>query len=354
MNRKYLIPFLLFAVANLIFGMYSGLGRMGWTLTFEKGYLHHGAIMVGGFLGTLIALEKIIPLKKNYLLFIPLLSGASIFFLWSGSFVTGVTLLILASAGLIFVYAIYLKRQQDMYMWLMLFSALFLFIGDVILLSKKFYPMALPWWMAFVLFTIVSERLELSKFLPVTRMQRWILLSFSAMFVVGVLMPFHSVGNSVSGGALILVGVWLMKFDVIRINLRKTGLTKYAGVALLTGYICLVFTGVFLIFLPSIPLAYDATVHTFFLGFVITMIFAHGPIILPGVMGLSVKPFHPILYAPLSLLLLSLLLRVAADLNLLEIRFQLISGYLSAISILLYFITLASVTVRMIRNVRVS
>jgi hypothetical protein len=352
MARKYLIPFLLFAFANLIFGMYAGLGRMGWTITFREGYLHHGAIMVGGFLGTLIALEKIIPLKKRSLLVIPLLSGISIFFLWAGSFLVGVSLLLLASAGLIIVYIIYLNRQQDLYMWIMLFSAVFLFTGNAVLLSKKFYPIALPWWMAFVLFTIVSERLELSKFLPVTKKQKLALVLFAALFVVGVLMPFHSIGNYISGLALILVGTWLMKFDVIRINLRKSGLTKFSGVSLLAGYIALVFTGVFLIALPNVALAYDATVHTFFLGFVITMIFAHGPIILPGVLGLSVKPFHPALYAPLSLLLFSLLVRISADLNIISINFQLVSGYLSGVSILLYFFTLIFVTIRLLRHAK--
>lgn len=347
MARKSLIPFLLFAFANLIFGMYSGLGRMGWTITFKEGYLHHGAIMVGGFLGTLIALEKIIPLKKPFLLVIPLISGISIFFLWAGSFFIGVSLLILASVGLIIVYIIYLSRQQDLYMWIMLFSAVFLCTGNVVLLSKKFYPIALPWWMAFVLFTIVSERLELSKFLPVSKKQKIFLLLFATLFVAGILMPFHSVGNYVSGLALILVGTWLMKFDVIRINLRKTGLTKFSGVALLAGYISLVFTGVFLIALPNVALAYDATVHTFFLGFVITMIFAHGPIILPGVLGLSVKPFHPALYVPLSLLLFSLVMRISADLSLISINFQLVSGYLSGVSILLYFLTLIFVIIRL-------
>ena len=206
--------------------------------------------------------------------------------------------------------------------------------------------------MAFVLFTIVSERLELSKFLPVSKNQKLALVVFAALFVVGILMPFHSVGNYVSGLALILVGTWLMKYDVIRINLRKTGLTKFSGVALLAGYIALVFTGVFLIALPNVALAYDATVHTFFLGFVITMIFAHGPIILPGVLGLSVKPFHRALYAPLFLLLFSLLVRISADLNIISINFQLLSGFLSVTSILLYFFTLIFVTIRLLRHAK--
>jgi hypothetical protein len=47
----------------LLTGLWSGLTRLGWELTALPSTLHHGAIMVGGFIGTLIRLEKIIPLR---------------------------------------------------------------------------------------------------------------------------------------------------------------------------------------------------------------------------------------------------------------------------------------------------
>lgn len=352
MNRKYLIPFLLFVFVNLLFGMYSGLGRMGWTSEFLEGYLHHGAIMVGGFLSTLIALEKVIPLKKKILLAGPALSATSIFFLWSGNFNVGVSLLIAASIGLIVVYAIYLYRQPEIYMWLMLGSAACLFVGNVVLFSREFYPLALPWWMSFLLLTIVSERLELSKFLPVTTNQKYILLGFISLFIAGIFSAFHGIGNYLSGASLVLVSIWLLRHDVIRINLRKRGLTRFSGVALLSGYLALLLTGVFFISLPDSPFAYDALVHTFFIGFVFAMIFAHGPIILPGVVGVMVKPYHPVLYVPLAFLQLSLLLRLSADLGLVDFSLQLMSGYLSAVSILIYFATVVTVLVKSIRNAK--
>jgi hypothetical protein len=353
MNRKYLIPFLMFVFVNLVLGMYAGLGRMGWTFPFLDGYLHHGAIMVGGFLGTLIALEKVIPLKHKALLAIPAVSASSIIFFWTGNFLVGAIMLIIASIGLILVYSIYLTRQREVYMWLMLFSAVCLFIGDVVLLQERFYPMALPWWMAFLLFTIVSERLELSKFLPVTAKHKALLVAFLILFVVGIIIPFHSTGNYLSGASLILISIWLLRHDVIRINLRKKGLTKYSGIALLCGYVSLLLTGVFMVALPAVVFAYDVVVHTFFLGFVFCMIFAHGPIILPGVVGFMVKPYHDFLYVPLTLLTSSLALRIAADLNVVSSSFQLVSGYISAASILLYFATLVTVLARSQRHAKV-
>jgi hypothetical protein len=58
---------------------------------------------------------------------------------------------------------------------------------------------------------------------------------------------------------------------------------------------------------------YDAMVHAVFIGFVLTMIFAHGPIILPAIAGVAFT-YSPLLYVPLVLLQSSMVLRVAGDL----------------------------------------
>jgi len=55
-----------------------------------------------------------------------------------------------------------------------------------------------------------------------------------------------------------------------------------------------------------------AAIHAVALGFVLSMVFGHAPIILPAVTGLRVR-FSAAAYIPLALLHLSLLLRIAAD-----------------------------------------
>jgi hypothetical protein len=59
-------------------------------------------------------------------------------------------------------------------------------------------------------------------------------------------------------------------------------------------------------------LSYDAAVHAITIGFVLSMVFGHAPIILPAVIGLRVS-YTPIAYAPLALLHLSVILRLAGD-----------------------------------------
>src|SRR6266545_2317906 len=54
---------------------------------------------------------------------------------------------------------------------------------------------------------------------------------------------------------------------------------------------------------------YDATLHAVFLGFTMSMIFVHAPVILPAVLRRPL-PYHPVLYAPLGLLHLSLAARL--------------------------------------------
>lgn len=299
------------------------------------------------FLGTLILLEKVIPLKKNVLFVFPVINALGLLIVFPGFYQWGQAFLLTGALGLLIIFFIYFRKQpSDLSIVLMMVGACCQIGGHVMLMSKQFYPMAFPWWMGFILFVIIGERVELSKFLPVTKQNKKILISFLSLFLIGLFLPFHGVGKYLSGSALILIAIWLMRHDVISIAIKKDGLTRFSGIALLVGCINLVFTGLFLISLPNTPFAYDAIVHTFFLGFAFAMIFAHGPIILPGVLGLNVKPYHLSLYLPLITLVLSLFLRLLSDLAILPYFLRLWSGWISVGSILSYFVVLATHTIR--------
>lgn len=334
-------------------GVLAGFGRLGMSFPLPEIVVHHGAIMVGGFLGTLISLEKVIPLKRKPFLVVPILSGASVVAFLFGKFEVGTALLICASVGFAWALFIYLYSHREYYQYIMFAGALCWLTGNIMLLFQRFYPVAFPWWMGFLLLTIVSERLELSKFLPVSSRAKGVLFGFLCLFFVGLVIPFHGPGTYFSGTALIMISLWLMRYDIIGLNVRKKGLTRFTGYALTCGYAALLMDGIFLIAFPESIYAYDAVVHTFFLGFVFAMIFAHGPIILPGVLGISVKPYHPFLYAPLTILLASVLLRVTADASIIPESYRMLSAWLSASAILLYFATLLTLTIRSIRHAKV-
>lgn len=349
MINRFRLPFLFIAACSLITGLWSGLSRLGWDLNLPQSGMHHGAIMVGGFLGTLISLEKILPLKRKILFLIPSLSGISLIFFIAGFPLVAWLCLLAASLGLSLVFACYLRREKSIIYLLMLSGGICWLIGNFVLLSERLYPLAFPWWLGFALFVITSERLELMKFLPVSDRTKNMLIALLLLYVLGVLLSFHGTGSLISGAALVGISVWLMRFDLIGISIRKSGLTKFVAIALLCGYVSMLFTGIFVFALDNQPMAYDAVVHMFFLGFVSSMIFAHGPIILPGVLGVSIKPYHRILYLWLTLLHLSWLIRATADLYLhFEIRQY--SGWITAMAIIGYFATIATLTATSLRR----
>jgi hypothetical protein len=343
-------PFLLFAVINLILGLMAGLGRMGLPMPVTEAYAHHGAIMVGGFLGTLIALEKVIPLKRKFFYAGPLLSAASLFAFLFGSPGAGLSLQI--GAGLVFiaVYRTYLSKQFNVYLLLAMAGACCWVIGNIFLLREGLYPKAFPWWMGFLLLTIVSERLELTRFLPVSSKAKKILYGALGLFLLGAILPYHDTGRIVLGFSLTAVSLWLLRYDIVRISVRKQDLTRFTAVGLLSGYFYLLADGVFLTTGATAVWAYDVVLHLFFLGFVFSMIFAHGPVILPGVLALQVRPYSSLLYIPLAVLTISIVLRACADAGLLDAGLRELSGWMSAGSILLYFAILAGATLREIHK----
>jgi hypothetical protein len=352
MIKKERLPIILFAMLCLLSGLWSGLNRIGWDIALLPISPHHGAIMVGGFLGTLIALEKIIPLKKKSLYLIPVLNALSVVFFFSGQPKLSIYILVISSTSLSFVFLYYFRKQRTIIYVLMLLGSICWLTGNILLLTKFFYPLAFPWWAAFALFIIAAERLELMKFLPVSQLRKNIFVLLLLCFIIGVLLSFHGTGNLICGLALIGTSLWLIQNDVIGINIKKSGILKFVAISLCTGYLALLMTGIFFFSLSDQWLTYDAIVHSFFLGFVFSMIFAHGPMILPGIMGISITPFNKILYLWLALLQASWLVRIFSDV-LIEMELRKVSGLLSAIAILGYFVTMAIITIKGHRHARV-
>ena len=207
------------------------------------------------------------------------------------------------------------------------------------LISKSFYPLAFPWWSGFALFIITSERLELMKFLPVTEREKSFLGIFLAVYIVGVMLSFHGAGSFISGGASIGIATWLMRFDMASISITKSGLIRFVGISLLSSYVSMLLTGMLMVSLDNQPLSYDAVVHSFFVGFVFSMIFAHGPVIMPGLLGIATKPYHKVLYLWLILLHVSWMARVYGDVYL-DLPIRKFSGIVTAFAILGYFATM--------------
>jgi hypothetical protein len=134
-----------------------------------------------------------------------------------------------------------------------------------------------------------------------------------------------------------LSGLWMLRFDMARKALKKKGLHQYSAVILLVGFIWLILTGFLFWFANRLPFGYDASLHGFFLGFVFSMIFAHAPIILPGVLKFNFKSYHPSLYVWFGLMQISLLVRISTNFWVWQ-ELRLWVGLINGIAIVGFFI----------------
>ena len=157
------------------------------------------------------------------------------------------------------------------------------------------------------------------------------------IFFIGLVFNYHGSGHILTGLSMILISFWLFRYDIAFKSLKMTGLHRYIAVNLISGYSWLLLSGLLLMVTPTLKYIYDATIHAFFLGFTFLMIFAHGPIILPGIAKINIKPYHPFLYFWGAVLQISLLIRLLTDFA--EITgLREIAGLLNMISIIGFFL----------------
>jgi hypothetical protein len=208
-----------------------------------------------------------------------------------------------------------------------------------------------PWLAGFLVLTITGERLELSRLVGVTGRARTAFAAAAALFAVGMVTSTVTVawGVRVAGAGVVALAGWLAVHDVARRTVRQSGLTRYMAVCLLAGYSWLAITGgLWLGFgtLDDGP-AFDAMLHALFLGFVIGMVFAHAPVIVPAVFRAAV-PYRRHFYAHVVLLHASLLLRlVGGDLAGSHTAWQ-VGGVLNEVALLCFL----AVTIHAVREGR--
>jgi hypothetical protein len=143
------------------------------------------------------------------------------------------------------------------------------------------------------------------------------------------------IGYPVLGLSLLGLVRWLMVHDVARRTIRARGLTRFMAGCLLAGYVWLAVAGAIWVLAGGVTdgPAYDAVIHAVFLGFTMSMIMAHAPVILPAVLRCRL-PYHPVMIAPPVLLHASLLLRLCVgDAHGLDLGRQ-VGGVLNVVALL--------------------
>lgn len=305
---------------TLLAGLDGALLLLGLTapVSSERWEQVHGPLMVLGFVGTVIALERAVALRRLWGYLAPTLLGIGALALLAPiPLRTGQAVLLLGTIALLLVYRAIWRRGPALPLAVEILGAASATGAAALWLAGVAVPFLAPWLVGFLVLTILGERLELSVVGLTTTAQPpraqvlatalgglWLLAAATALVL-------PTVGYLLLGLTLLTLVAVVGTADVARRTIRTTGLTRFMAAAMLAGYAWLAVAGA--TWLVAGPLwqgpGYDAVLHAVFLGFVISMIIAHAPVILPAVIRRPL-PYRPVLWVPLVLLHVSLLTRV--------------------------------------------
>lgn len=336
----------------MLLGLYAGLLLIGVPLPVLTERLAdvHAPLLVFGFVGTLVSLERAVALRVWWAYGAPVLLVLGALTLLTPvprAAAMGVVLL-----GMLVHVGQYLAIWRRQPMTATSVQALGAVAGASAALAGAApvnVAVLVPLLGVFLVLTIAGERLELARIAITGTLPERLLFAVALLLLAAALLSLIAPAAAVPGAglALLMLTAWLIRYDVARVTVRRTGLPRFVAVSLLIGYGWLTVAGVGWVLggaRTDGPL-YDANTHAIFLGFVMALIMAHAPLILPAVLRVSI-PYHPVLYVPVALLHTGLLVRlVGGDAWGVLIALP-VGGGLSAAAILLFAATVATLSAR--------
>ncbi len=347
-RENYLkVGLLFFGLSSLLVAIWLGLIRLGLNLPIWSPELIalHGPLMVAGFLGVLIGLERAAALNRLWGYLAPLAAalGVVLIFIQADLKITAGVFFI-SSLLLVSVLGVLISRNVAIFSLTIGIGAIFWAVGNAVWLFSGNLRLTALWWALFLITTVMGERLEISRIALPRRSQLTLFiaglaLSFLSLLTFSLNLFGAKVFYPLFGISLILLGIWLFRHDIARKNLRRPEPARYTAVCMFFGYFWILTSGGISIFYLHISgFNYDALLHGIFLGFLFAMIFGHSFLVASVLFGKSLK-FSSALYLPLILLQLSVLLRVIGDLVPL-FQLRLWSGIFNGIAIAIYPILL--------------
>ncbi|MEF2070138.1 hypothetical protein [Consotaella aegiceratis] len=336
------LPLLAITAGALVLGLDGGLARLGLAPAPMAALDLHGAVMICGFFGTLIAVERAVADGRTPAFLVPALAALGAVLLIAGQERPAAAAFLSAGLGLTLLTGLAAFKLRTLFAAIMTAGAALWAWGCGLWIAGAFVMDVSYLWLGFLILTIVGERVELSRLISVGTGAKGLLVLLVALFVkaLGRGEPWNGVGllaPSMAGMAF-----WLFVHDIALKTVTTSGLARYSAVCLLAGYAWLAAAAVSMAVAPPGVAAFghDAVVHAIGLGFVLSMVFAHAPIILPAVTGIAVR-YLPALYAPAILLHTAVALRIIGDLSE-RIALLSLSAWLTIASIILYVGTLVA------------
>jgi hypothetical protein len=302
---------------SLLAGILGGLLRVGVALPgtvdaawLGRGALAHAALMMCGFLGTLIGIERAVAAKHRIGWLTPVASALAGVALLFGQDGAAASLLLAAGGAFVAVNILLFRRQRAGHTALLLAGAFAWLAGNVLYAGGAQGGAVLPWWFAFLVMTIAAERLEMTRLMRRRPGTLGWLVAILVLLACGAAVSSlaAAVGGVLFGAALLALAGWMFVFDIARRTVRADGLSRYMAICLLAGYAWLAVGGVaWAATALGLP-PRDLALHALGLGFIVSMIMGHAPVILPAIARVKLL-FGAFFYVPLVALHASLLLR---------------------------------------------
>lgn len=324
------LTLLVLAAVSVVAGLDAALLRLGAAAPVRSESLasSHGVLMVFGFLGTAIALERAValqagPRRARWAYVAPAACGVGALALLAqaaglpvpaGRALAGAAWLV-AMAVFAAIYLAVWRRQQSFAVLVQLLGALAGLGGVALWVRGLEAAEIVPWWAALLVLTIIGERLELARIAFMAAATEPRILAESCLVVVALVAVLvdPAWGYPLLGLALGALAVDVAVHDVAWRTVRVPGLTRLMAACMLAGYAWAVVAAlVWIVGGPALSgYRYDTVVHALTIGFVLSMVVAHAPVIVPAIARRPL-PYHPAMWAVAALLHAGLLVRVLA------------------------------------------
>ncbi|MCI1901416.1 MAG: hypothetical protein LKI93_01610 [Bifidobacteriaceae bacterium] len=312
--RTRLILLFLAAVGAII-GLNSALVRSSIPTFATRAPLGdgHGVFMVFGFLGGAIGLERAVafqagsPAKPKWGFLAPGFAGVgSLLMVFEAlPFVSRETAIAplafmatnpqalpgiawtLSMAALTGIYLGVWRRQQSVAVLIQLLGA-FLGVCGIALWARGIDAQILaPWWMGYLVLTIVGERIELARVAFIAHNIEWYIFFASVAFAVslGLCLLNPTVGYPAMGITLGIMLLLAITHDTARKTYKLKGVTGFMGTCMLVGYAWALLAAAVWIFSPTGFSGYwrDMAIHALAIGFTMSMVAAHASMIIPSI-----------------------------------------------------------------------
>lgn len=349
---------LVLVAAAALAGLDAALLRLGAVAPVRSESLArlHGPLMVQGFLGTAIALERAVALRVGgrrgdaWGFAAPVLGAAGTLLALAQVAGAPVARAVPAAAwavGMASLCAIYLgvwRRQASAAVLVQALGAVAGLGGALLWLRGLEVAALVPWWAGFLVLTVIGERVELARVAFASERVETRVVAEACAVAVALVAALVSaeVGYTVLGVALGVLVVDVGLRDVARRTIRLPGAARLMAACMIAGYGWAMVTAV--VWAVGGPAwdgwRYDASVHALTIGFALSMVVAHAPVIVPA-LARRPLPYHPVMWVGVGLLHGGLVLRVVAGARGAEPAWRL-GGAVGVVAVLVVLVTVVA------------